>query len=279
MNGESPAVPPPEVNSFKEYLKAARKSQKTISTYLFVLKHFFDHAKKPPGEIIERDITLFMDMANDQKQSAATMALYYSVLKGFFNEFLKRQVIQNIKPPKSNRRLPVYLTKSETDRLMAAASGSIRDLAIFHTLYCGLRVGELVSLKKCDVDTKELKIRIKQGKGDKQRNVRMSRVLAGLLEQYLANAEDYDVPLFDIKVRRIDELIKKYCKKAGIRKKISAHKLRHSFATHLLEDGVDIRYIQKLLGHSDLSTTQIYTHVSDKKLDEIVLPADIQKRI
>lgn len=269
---------PVEVKKFRDVLTIGGKSPRTIKVYALVLNDFFVFCKKNPHEVTEKDIADFLLSKTDGKRSKATIGLYFSILKSFFNGFLKRQVILTLETPKKSHKLPVVLTKAEVDRLIDAAN-SPRDKAILQALYCGLRVSEVVGLRRQDVDLENRKISVRNGKGGKDRIIPMSNVLAELLKEYLQTLlEGAKAKIFDLTIKGVEDIVSACAGRAKIRKRVTPHKLRHSFATHLLENGTDIRYIQKLLGHSNLNTTQIYAQVTDKALDKIVLPGDIQER-
>jgi len=268
------------LESFRRSLVISNKSRHTTDAYVRCVKDFFDTIGKKPVEITTEDIEIYLVKLKEEKgYAAASLAQSFSVLRHFFDQFMKKNLTIAMKAPKNTRKLPAVLTKEEVKALIDAA-GSARDKAILQTLYCGLRVSECISLKKEDVELESRKATVRGGKGNKDRTIRLSNELVKLLRDALAERKDASKFMFvkstgkPVNVRSVQKLVEKYARKAGIAKKVSPHKLRHSFATHLLESGVDIRYIQTLLGHSDLSTTQIYTHVSDKKLDAIKLPGD-----
>lgn len=272
--------PQKEREAYRRSLVIGNKSPHTIEAYTRVLEDFFAKNRKNPGDVTQEDVEIYLvDLKENKKYSSASLALSFSVLKNFFNTFLKHGIILDLKPPKTTRKLPVVLTKEEVKKLIESAR-STKHKAILQTLYCGLRVSECASLKKNDLDFENRRATVRSGKGGKDRATRISNELIGLLNEYLAERKDNSEYLFvksngkPLTVRSMQKLVEVCAERAGIKKKVSAHKLRHSFATHLLESGVDIRYIQTLLGHSDLSTTQIYTHVSEKQLDSIQLPGD-----
>ncbi|MBC7090283.1 MAG: tyrosine-type recombinase/integrase, partial [Methanobacteriaceae archaeon] len=196
------------------------------------------------------------------------------VVKKFF-EFHKMDHLKDVKTPKRAKSLPKSLNEDEVKRLIRAVDTDTRqrkftrtrDKLILSLLYSsGLRVSEVVSLKVNDIDLKDRTIRIR-GKGNKDRIVLFDQKTKKLLKEYLHERSQESEYLFlnrfgnPLTPRYIQITIKKYAIKAGIKKKVTPHILRHSFATHLLKNGVDIRAIQQLLGHSNLSTTQIYTSV------------------
>jgi len=269
-----------DVEAYRRNLVIANKSPHTTEAYLRILSNFFGEIKKSPREVTQEDLEIYLvGLREKKKYSSASLALSFSVLKGFFNTFLKQPIALGMKPPKTTRKLPVVLTKDEVKRLIESAR-SPKHKAILQTLYCGLRVSECANLKKNDLDLENKRATIRSGKGNKDRTIRISNELIKLLAGYVAGRNDDSEFLFvksngkPLTIRSIQKMVEVCAARAGIKKKVSSHKLRHSFATHLLESGVDIRYIQTLLGHSDLSTTQIYTHVSEKQLDSIQLPGD-----
>lgn len=181
----------------------------------------------------------------------------------------------------SRRRLPVYLTERERRLLLeeartrtprAVPGGSLRDQAILALgLYAGLRVSEIRNLDRRDVDLDAMVVRVRRGKGGKDREVPLHRVAAGLVGLYLASRRDRDPALFlsrrgqRISTRQIQDIVRGLAEAAMIPKRITPHKLRHTFATSLLEAGVDLRTVQELMGHASISTTEIYLHVSDEQ--------------
>ncbi len=197
-------------------------------------------------------------------------------------DVLVKSPIKKSMNPKNGKRLPVYLTLDEITRLLkmpdtTTPQGS-RDRAIIETLYsAGLRVGELVNLEIHDIDLKGRKLRIREGKGDKDRMVPLADETVKAIRNYLkVRPEDTKSPaLFVSRLKTrlsttmINKLLKGYVKKACIEKPISAHCLRHTCATHLLEGGADLRTVQEILGHSSIATTQIYTSVSNRYLEKV----------
>jgi len=185
--------------------------------------------------------------------------------------------ITDIKTPKIPKSLPSVLTKREVKKLIEHA-GSDKTRLIIELIYsAGLRVSEAVKLEINHIDFDENMISIKSGKGQKDRTTLLSPVTAKHLKKYILTLDKDEKYLFPSKnetlsSRNIQKIIQRAAKKAGITKKTTPHSLRHSFATHLLENGTDIRLIQELLGHSQLSTTQIYTHVSKEQLKKIKSP-------
>ncbi|MCB0374679.1 MAG: tyrosine-type recombinase/integrase [Sinomicrobium sp.] len=180
---------------------------------------------------------------------------------------------------KKPQTLPVVLSKEEINRLIKVTS-NLKHKTILLLIYsAGLRLGELLNLKIADIDSKRLNIHIVQAKGKKDRYVVLSEKVLNLLREYFRKYKPVEYLIEGAKGGRysdksVQSIMKQSLKKASIRKKATVHSLRHSFATHLLDEGTDIRFIQELLGHVRLETTQIYTHVSSRSINKIKSPAD-----
>lgn len=181
--------------------------------------------------------------------------------------------------PKKVLKLPMVLSEEEVARILKATS-NLKHKAILTTLYsAGIRTGELLNLKITDIDSDTMRIWIHEGKGCKDRLTTLSSHLLNLLRAYFQKYKPREYlfegqnggPYSATSIRRV---LQGACEQAGIQKKVRPHTLRHSFATHLLEGGTNLRYIQELLGHTSAKTTEIYTHVSSKKLEEIRSPLD-----
>jgi len=189
-------------------------------------------------------------------------------------------VTLGIKRPKRERRIPDVLTKEEVNRLIEAIPTKKSKLMVTLAYACGFRVSELIGLKVSNLNFEEMVGYIRQGKGRKDRMFNIpQRLLTKLKKQVETQKEIGEEYVFSGKNgsltdRNIQKIVRNAAKKAGIKKDVHPHTLRHSFATHLLENGTDIRMIQELLGHADLSTTQIYTHVSTEELKKIHSPFD-----
>lgn len=207
-----------------------------------------------------------------------------AALRGFFNFLVKCKVLK-ISPmdfvltPKAEKHLPNFLTVGEINLILSSPDISkisgLRDRAILELLYSsGLRISELTGLSKTDVDYISGTVKV-MGKGGKQRLIPVGDFAIDIIRKYLKMRNDSSAVLFagyklqKLSVRCIQKMLKKYLKKAGITKKITPHSLRHTFATHLLDNGCDIRSVQEMLGHKNLATTQIYTHVTSQMMKKI----------
>ncbi len=274
---------------FFGYLEAERNaSEHTIKNYRIDLRDFFEFIQsKPLPQIDYLDIRRYLGVLKERQYQKSTVSRKLACLRSFF-KFLTRENVLKINPaagiqsPKKEKRLPKCLELSEVVNLLEAPNGKSwwekRDKAILETLYSsGIRVGELAGLNEADLDLLggQLKVR---GKGKKERIVPLGSVAAKAIQNYCELRPKTDgkskgalyvnrrgTRLTDRSVRRV---LNKYARRIALKKGISPHVLRHSFATHLLDRGADLRSVQELLGHENLSTTQIYTHVSTKRLRE-----------
>lgn len=271
---------------YLEYLKYERKlSSNTFESYRENLVNFAKFfPKKDILKITKEEIRNFL---YNMEKSAKTKAHYLTVLNSFYNYMiicnkLDNNPCQAIKMPKLEKKLPEYLTIEEVDRLLDINCRNpldYRNKAMLEVLYgTGTRISELVNLKFSQIDFDDCIIRI-MGKGKKERIVPMNDVAIEYLKLYIEQYRPFleKKPTEDVflnkngsAISRIGffKILKKLCQDANIKKDVSPHTLRHSFATHLLNNGVDLRIIQELLGHENLSTTEIYSHLQNKKLAE-----------
>jgi len=238
-------------------------------------------ASKSPKEITNEDIKRYLESLSNKEVSNATLNLAINALNFYYTQVLKRKFFFDIKHPKKEKRLPVVLTKNEIRRMLEVTK-NLKHKLLMEIMYAsGLRVSEVIKLKISDIDLEEGIIRVNLGKGKKDRQTILSKRAIEDLKTFVGTKKDNNQYLFTgaqnkghLSTRSAQKIVLQTAKLAGIKKDVSCHSLRHSFATHLLEKGVDIRYIQKLLGHRRLETTQIYTQVSTQKLKEIESPLD-----
>lgn len=268
--------------SMYKYLTLKGYSEKTKKAYLGHLRRFFEHTNKKPEDLIKSDVENYMYyLLNHQNNSHAFVNQALSSIKIYFTEILKRgKIVYDIPRPKKEKKLPNILSQNEVMSILNSLK-NIKHKAILYTIYSsGLRVSEAASLKIKDVDSDRMLLHIYQGKGKKDRYTLLSEATLLLLREYFKK-ERPEFWLFPggnlnehITERTIQRIFKNACNNVNINKKVSVHSLRHSFATHLLEAGTDLRYIQELLGHKSSKTTEIYTHVSKTNLSRIVSPLD-----
>jgi len=263
-------------------LRLRNYSPGTIKTYLQHMTEFVRHFGRSPSELGRDDmINYLLYMTEERKVSATYRDQAVSALKFFYGKVLnKRIIIDDLPRPKKEIKMPAVLSEKEVSRLFKAIRNR-KHLAILMLLYSsGMRVSEVVRLKPEDIDTDRHLIRVRGGKGRKDRYTVLSdRALDVLRDYYLSwQPEYYLFPGIKkgshLSTRSVQNVVSEARKRAGIIKQFSTHVLRHSFATHLLESGTDLRYIQELLGHKSARTTQIYTHVTRRDIARIVSPLD-----
>lgn len=275
-----------EIENFLIYLATEKgDSKKTLEAYKKDLQQFFDYfSSKNKKEITLEDFSEYLIYLNDKKYKRTSVIRKSTAIKTFL-KFLKNEnktsiVISEIKIPKKERKLPDILTISEVSLLFSAPDiktykGLLDLVMIEMCYYCGLRVSELCNLKIEDINFTALHLKV-LGKGSKERIVPFSEELASYLTLYLQRREKIVNPFVFVHQngKRVSRQylfleIKKYALEKGIKKNIHPHLFRHTFATNLLENGANLRQVQALLGHKNIETTEIYTHVSKKKEREI----------
>ncbi len=260
-------------------LKLRNFSPRTLKAYMFYNQKFISHCNKGPEQVTEDDIKGYMaHMMSDKKAAASSVVLIKAALKFYYDGVLKKSIV-NLQSPKTMKKLPTVLSKDEITSLISAAS-TAKSKLILELLYSsGLRLSECISLKVKDLEMSQKIGWVRQGKGGKDRPFIVAEHLIEDLNAHMAKKGPED-HLFSNKkgkplsARNIQKIVKTTSIRAGINKPISPHTLRHSFATHLLESGTDLRKIQELLGHSNLQTTQIYTKVSTEELKKVKSPFD-----
>lgn len=290
------------LNDFIEHLEVeGGRSIKTSENYYLYISRFIEftediQVEKITTEIIRKYRLWLNRYTNhrDERLGVMTQSYHLIALRRFFN-YLARRDIATLSPnkvdlPKTNRKQVTFLHYDEisrmTDAIDVSSESGLRDRAIVELLFSsGLRVSELVNLNRDHVNTTRREFMVR-GKGQKDRPVFISKSAAEHIENYLEARDDLLQPLFisysnknkkldtsgdfrRLSDRSIQRLVSKYAKLAGITKHVSPHTMRHSFATDLLMNGADIRSVQSMLGHSDISTTQVYTHVTDAHLREV----------
>ncbi|MFW6282722.1 MAG: site-specific tyrosine recombinase/integron integrase [Minisyncoccales bacterium] len=259
-------------------MKLKGYSPRTQKNYLYNVAKFLKNCAKAAAELKKRNIENYLIKLCNEKKDKNTIRQIQASIIFFFRYVLKKDYIVNkIPQQKRKKQLPNYLTKEEIKDLLEKISNNTHNLIIKTIYSCGLRVSELVNLKRKDLNLNDNKIKITQAKGFKDRYIPLSNKLKIELNEYLCKKEFKTKYLFETNrnkkytIRTIQQILKKYSSKE---KQITPHMLRHSFATHLLEQGTDIRFIQKLLGHQRIETTSIYTHIADINLNAISNPLD-----
>jgi site-specific recombinase XerD len=269
-----------------EELQRRNYSPTTIRYYLRVVENFARHFGKRPDRLTQDNIREYqVYLLQERKLQAGTVGLHIAALRFFFVKTLRRPYLQlDLPSPKRPKRLPTVLSQEEVARLIESAN-NLLDYAMLMTLYAtGVRRAELSRLKVEDIDSQRMIVHIRQGKGNRDRDVPLTPALLKTLREYwqwmkpktylfpgMVNNWRADKPLTP---KCVWSAVQDAAKRAGITKRVSPHTLRHSWATHLLENGTDLRTIQMLMGHADLRATSVYLHLSRRHLQAVVNPAE-----
>jgi site-specific recombinase XerD len=265
-----------------EDMKLRNLSPRTIEAYAMRVGTFARHFGRSPAALGPDDVRSYLlHLVQEKHVSWSVYNQTVAALKFVYEVTLQRQgVLQRIRCPKQPKKLPTVLSLDETARFFAAIVG-LKHRAILMTAYAaGLRISEVVALRVEDIDSQRMIIRVRQAKGQRDRNVMLSPRLLALLREYwkVARPTDWlfpgDVPGRPITDGAVNHICSQASRAAGLGKHVTVHTLRHSFATHLLEAGTDIRTIQVLLGHRNLKTTAIYTHVAPTAGEAVRSPLD-----
>lgn len=268
------------IADFLDYLKNNRNvSHHTLRSYHADLDQFAVFFKeRQPSQITHQDIRMFLSALLNRRLQKSSLARKLSAIRAFFKYLRKNGIVSSdparlVATPRQSKRLPHALTVDDAFRLVANPSAhtlqSLRDRAVLETLYStGIRASELVGINHTDINRSDMLVRIR-GKGRKERIVPIGLKALNAIDAYLrARSDEFGEALFTgpsgkrLTVRTVQRIVETCRKNLGISEKASPHTLRHSFATHLLESGADLRSIQELLGHASLSTTQRYTHLN-----------------
>ncbi len=265
------------INIITRELKLRNYSPKTIKAYTFVARDLYGYFKKSFSELSEEDVKKYLLDKQEKKLSSQTISLYANAINFVFREIYKKENFIKIRHPKKSHKLPVVLSREEVKKLINCINNLKHKLMIEVAYGAGLRVSEAVRLQAADIDLDELTLIVRQGKGKKDRITVLPEGITERLED-LVSGKEYNSYVFEsnrggkLTEMSAQKVFYTALKKAGIKKPATFHSLRHSFATHLLENGVDVRYVQELLGHANIRTTQIYTKVTNPSLKNIKSP-------
>ena len=284
-----------EISDFKYHLEDdLRLSKNTVDAYMTDLYQYEDFLNRvlkieDVSDIDKEAVVKYIDSLKRKNLSKKTISRKLTAIKDFHKYLVAEDILRDnptekINMPKTEKSLPEVLSLAEVEAMIDIIDDStplgLRNKAMVETLYaCGLRISELLSLKLQDIHLKE-KYLVVIGKGDKERKIPMGEMAVIAVRRYLEKGRGYliekpsNLLFFNYKGEEMSrqgffKYIKKLAEDAGINKEISPHTIRHSFATHLLEGGTDLRIVQELLGHEDISTTQIYTHIDTSRLKDI----------
>ncbi len=249
------------LQKLNEELKLRGYSEKTKKSYSYIITRYLEK------EIDPREFLL-----KNSYKSKSTMRSNYFALKFFYENVLKQKFKEEIPLAKNESKIPVVLSKEEVQKLFDVTLNLKHKFALMLLYYTGIRLNELINLKWEDLDFDRKVIHLKTTKGNHQRIIFLHNKLIQIIT-FLGLEKKGFILISNrnkkYNQRSIQQIIKNAVKKTGINKKVTPHSLRHSFATHLLDSGADIRHIQRLLGHKDLKTTQIYTHVTNKEINKL----------
>ncbi len=270
------------LSRMEQEMKLRNLSRKTTKSYLFHVNRFLGFTRKPPASITGDDVRKYISyFFRDDGSNYSSVRQCLSSLNFLFNIVFHKDVLLNIPYPKKERRLPTVLTREEVSLLFSSTTNPKHRLLLKLIYSCGLRVSEAATLKTTDLDLDNRTLHIRCGKGKRDRIVPIPESLCKEIREFIlpSNQNPY---LFVSRPGReghlttmsVNMIVKKATRKAAIKKSVRPHTLRHSFATHLLEQGTDIRYIQEFLGHKRITTTELYTQVSRVSLKGISNPLD-----
>ena len=249
------------LNKLSEEFRLRKYSRQTEKSYISIIKNFIN-SESTPRE--------FLLKYSDKSRSSIRSA--YFALKFFHENVLKQKFDENIPLAKNKSKLPIVLNKDEINSMFESTLNLKHRLVLMFLYYTGIRLNELVNLKWEDIDFQRGTIHLKTAKGEKERVIFFHEKLKSFIEYFNLKKESF-VFISNLgkkyDKRTVQLIVRNAAKKAGVGKRVTPHTLRHSFATHLLEAGADIRHIQKLLGHTNLQTTQIYTHVANKDIKKL----------
>lgn len=258
-------------------LKLRAYSPKTIKAYVYCIKEYLNYKGLDFDKLEEENVKDYLLHLQNLSKSSQTINLRLNSIKYLYREVFQNYRKINIKFAKRSQKLPVVLSRSEIEKLIDSIENLKHRLIISLSYGSGLRISEAQNLRVRDIDVIEMTIHIKSAKGKKDRITLLPEKIIPDLKKILAYKNANDL-LFEserggkLSIRSLEKIFENALKKSEIKKSTTFHGLRHSFATHLLENGVDIRYVQELLGHANIRTTQIYTHITNPKLKNIKSP-------
>ncbi len=270
--------------SFEQKLKIERYSTNSIRNYSSTVRSFLKTASykfSSPELLGEKEIEKYILWKIEKHRiSFSHQRIIVASIDKFYRLIYKRSLnLKHLYPSRKEKTLPNYISKQEVKKIIDCTE-NLKHQCIVKLLYgCGLRLSELINLRITDINSENMTIKIRNAKGNKDRIVMLSASLLQDLRNYFTMFRPKEY-LFEgqngnlYSARSVQNLVKDAAKRAGIIKKVTPHILRHSFATHLLESGTDIRYIQELLGHQSIKTTEIYTHITDISKSNIKSPLD-----
>lgn len=270
-----------ELSEYSRLLKLKNYSLNTINSYSHCFEKFLGHFKGKDIDSLTKDqVTDYLYQESEKGLSSAYQNQLINAIKFYFEKVMgRKKEFYNIPRAKRPQKLPVVFSEDEIITLLAQVK-NLKHKCVLYLIYSsGLRISEAVKMKISDIDSTRSLILVRDAKGKKDRTTLLSHKLLNMLREYYKEYRPKEY-LFEgetggqYSVKAIQNVFNKALASSGIKKKATVHSLRHSFATHLLERGTDLRYIQELLGHNSSKTTEIYTHITKKGMDKIVSPLD-----
>ncbi len=268
-----PTLPTDLDSKITKECKRRRLSPRTTKTYLYAIHKFLNWSKKELRYVSKKDVRLFLEYLSEKNLAGNTMNTYHMAIRFLFENVLEKRMWIDIKYSKIPRKLPEVLSKKEIKKLIDSIKNFKHQLMVCFMYSSGLRVSELINMKFKDLNLEKNFGFVRNGKGGKDRLITLPNNLIPALKKLISNenlSEDNYVFQSNrgkkYSVRTIQKIVDKSAKLCGIKRKIHPHTLRHSFATHLVENGYDITNVQALLGHKSPETTLIYTHIASPNL-------------
>jgi len=269
------------LESMKKEMLRRSYSQRTIDTYLASIQRFLDYCNKEPRKIKKADIKNYLDLLAERKMSGSSLNISLSAIKFLIEDSLHRNININLRFSKMPKTLPLFLTKEETLRLFDAIENKKHKLMVQMMYSAGLRVSELLNLRLADLDFENSYGWVRHGKGNKDRIFIIAERLKDSLKEHidenkLAQNEHLFIGFKKNKMHpsSVRRIIEKASVKAKLTKNAHPHTLRHSFATHFIEDGYKVTDLQPLLGHNSIKTTMVYVHMANPKMLSVKSPFD-----
>ncbi|MDP3985246.1 MAG: tyrosine-type recombinase/integrase [bacterium] len=265
------------LDSIAQEMKLRNYSPKTCEAYCRVARYFYEFIEKPLRDATSDDIKQYLLKLKDSGQSSQTISLASNAINFIYTQIYKRNDFIKFHHPKHTQRLPIVLSRAEVASILGAVLNHKHKIMLALAYGAGLRVSETVSLRVKDIDLAELVIHIKEAKGKKDRLTIFPEKLKADIQPMITGKNGDDFVFASERGGRLTErtaqkVFENALQKSEIKKEATFHSLRHSFATHLLENGTDVRFVQELLGHANIRTTQIYTHVTNPAIRNIKSP-------
>lgn len=266
-----------ELQKTERELRIKNYSAKTVKSYLYGLREYFSFKNNDFTMLNQENIRNFLLFCEKKQISPQSRNLFLNAIKFYYRNVVENPQKINISSAKKPKSLPVVLSRNEVKKILELPKNNKHKLILSLAYGAGLRISEVVALEVQDLDFEELIIYIRQAKGQKDRISVIPEKLADNLKNFVAGKTKNDLVFASerggkLNTRTIQKVFESALRTSGIKKNATFHSLRHSFATHLLENGVDIRYVQELLGHQNIRTTQRYTQVTNPKLKNIKSP-------